>query len=90
MTHLFIKHKVEDYDRWKTSFDSALDFRISHGEIESQVYRDPDDPNDITVISKFIDLDDAKEFAGLSELKEKMTEYGVVEEPTVIFLEEAA
>ncbi len=90
MAYLFIKHKVADYSRWKSSFDEEFDFRTSHGEVESQVYRNPDDPNDITVITKFDDIDTAKEYAGLPELKEKMTELGVLEEPTVIFLEEAA
>jgi len=90
MTQLFIRHKVKDYDSWKEGFDSALDFRTSNGELESQVYRNSDDPNDITVITKFNNIDAAKEYAGLPELKDKMTEIGVLDEPTVIFLEEAA
>ena len=90
MTQLFIRHKVKDYDNWKEGFDSVLDFRTSNGAVESQVYRDPDDSNNITVITKFDNIDAAKKFAGLPELKEKMTEIGVLEEPTVFFLEEAA
>jgi len=89
MVHVLVRHKVEDFDKWKAGFEAALEFRKSSGEKSFQVFQDADDPNLVTVLNEWNDLDSAKKFIGSDELKEKMKAVGVLEPPQVFFLNEA-
>jgi heme-degrading monooxygenase HmoA len=88
MAYTIVRHQVEDYEKWKTVFEGAKEFRKSYGEISTQVFRDTDNPNTVTVLNKWSDLNKAKEFFTLDEIKQKMKESGMVSEPTIHFLNE--
>jgi quinol monooxygenase YgiN len=89
MASMLIHHSVKDYAEWKKVFDSAKDMRTSSGELSTQVYRDANDPNKITVINKWNSLTNAQKFAHSPELKAAMEKAGVVGAPTIYFLNEA-
>ena len=88
MTYAIVRHKVEDYDKWKEAFDAALDFRKDAGEKHFLVCTDCDDKNIVTVMVEWEDLEIAKKFFESDELKEKMKETGVTEEPEIRYVEE--
>jgi heme-degrading monooxygenase HmoA len=88
MAYTLVRHQVEDYAKWKEVFEGASEFRRSYGEQSTQVFRDSDDPNTVTILNKWNDLNKAKEFFTLDEIKQKMKEGGMTSEPTIHFLDE--
>ena len=90
MTFTCIRHKVEDFDKWLEGFNAVVDFRKESGEKSFVVYKDSDDSNIVTVVNEWEDKETAEKFLNSEELKEKMKELGVLEEPTIFFLEEVS
>lgn len=90
MTHLLIKHKVKDYASWKDVFDNFMDFRKSSGEKSFQILHSDQSPNDLTLIFKWDNTNNAKTFLSSDELKSAMQNAGVAEEPEIVFLNEVA
>lgn len=88
MVYTIVRHQVEDFAKWKEVFEGASEFRRSYGEESHQVFRDSDNPNTVTVLNKWNDLNKVKEFFTLDEIKQKMKESGMVSEPTIHFLTE--
>ena len=90
MIYLFIHQLVEDYARWKESFDNHLAARQAGGATgEAYVMRNVDDPNDITVILGWSSLAKARAFSQSVSLQAAMQKAGVIGSPEVRFLETA-
>ena len=64
MATVIIRHKVEDYARWKRGYDEADWLRKQHGITYASVHREETDPKDIIAVHKFRDMKGAKDFAG--------------------------
>jgi len=90
MAHLFIKHKVKDYTAWKKVFDGFIETRKAGGEKSYQILHPDNDPNNLLAIFEWDSLENARRFTGSSELKNAMSNAGVIEQPEVYFLEEHA
>lgn len=89
MVRMFIRHPVEDYDRWRQAYDDFESHRREGGVKGAQVHRNVDDGNDITVWHDFEDAETARAFANDEELKEAMGAAGVAGPPDIWFVEEA-
>lgn len=86
MATLIIRHKVEDYTRWKRGYDDAEWLRKQHGITYASVHREESDPNDIIAVHQFKNMKGAKDFAkALPSLMEKI---GVIGKPEVWFSED--
>ena len=83
-------HKVEDYARWKTEFESGsgIDMRKEAGEKAYQIFHTDDDSNNLAILFEWDSLDNARKFMESNELREKMQKGGVIGEPEIRFLEE--
>ena len=90
MTHVLVKHKVQDYTTWKKVFDDFSDTRKSGGEQSFHILHPESDPNDLTLVFKWDSTENAKKFMNSEELKNTMQRAGVAEAPTITFLNEAA
>ena len=90
MTHLLIKHKVQDYPSWKKTFDGFIDARRAGGEKSFQILHPENEGNNLLVFFEWDNINNAKKFVNSPELKEAMNNAGVVEQPEVYFLEEYA
>ncbi|HZQ22518.1 MAG TPA: hypothetical protein VFA89_06925 [Terriglobales bacterium] len=88
MISVLVHHKVADYQRWKATFDSSLDFRHKAGEQSCRIFFDPDKENDLTLLFEWEDVNLARRFMNSSELRERMKEAGVLDQPTIEFLHE--
>ena len=84
---LATRHTVEDYEKWKTHFDSHTDVRKSAGEQSYQIFHAAGDPNDLVLLFEWDSLDHFKEYLQSEELRASLGESGVVTEPQIIFLE---
>ena len=87
MSMLIIRHKVSDYSKWRPAFDSHSAMQKGAGLSNPRVLHSADDKNEIVIIFDSTDTKKAKEFATSSNLKEVMTKAGVIDVPTMYFLE---
>ena len=86
MKHVFISHKVADFDTWKTHFDAHEPKRQEAGMNAINVFRADEDPNDVTVQMEVNDFESARQFASSPDIKEIMEKAGVISQPEVRFL----
>lgn len=89
MSTIFVRHTVADYDTWKPGFDEHGAVRRDHGLTDAGLYRDIENPNDLTVVLNADDLGRAREFLGSDDLRETMGRLGVVSQPDVWITNEA-
>lgn len=87
MAFLLIRHKVRDFNTWKTGYDDHQPKRTEAGLSEKYLLRSSDDPNEVVILFEAQDLNRAKTFAASSDLREKMQEVGVIDKPDIYFLE---
>ena len=87
MGMLIVRHKVEDYAKWRPLFDGHVAKQKAAGLSHPRVLRSADDKSEIVIIFDDMDTAKAKEFAHSADLKETMTKAGVVDQPTIYFLE---
>jgi hypothetical protein len=51
MVYIHIRHRVEDYARWREGYDNHAPARQAGGAIgEAQVVRNTEDPNEVIVL----------------------------------------
>ena len=90
MVYIYVRHNVEDYARWREGFDKHAPARQASGATdEVYIMRNVDDPNEITAVLGWSDLEKARTFTQSASLKEAMQEAGVTGSPEIRFLEAA-
>ena len=90
MAYMFIRHKVKDYDAWKSVFDFVSDLRERNGERSYQILRQDDGSSSVFALFEWDNLDNARKYAASPELKAAMERAGVTGKPEIFFLEQAA
>jgi hypothetical protein len=89
MAYVLIRHKIEDFAKWKTAFDEHADVRREFGGRECKVFRSAVNQNEVFLLSEWDDLDRAKQFADSQDFKQFLPVAGVVTiPPDFFFLEE--
>ncbi len=84
-----VRHKVKDYAKWRSVFDADEKRRQASGLTNPRVYRSADDKSEIVMIFDIEDMKKAKAFVASPDLKDTMVAAGVVDQPTMFFLESA-
>ena len=67
-----IRHRVADFDAWKTVYDGFAPIQAEHGVHAHQVLRSIENPNDLVVTHTFESREAARAFFAMPELKEAM------------------
>lgn len=88
MPYVFIRHKVEDYEKWKSVFDENRAFRTAGGEKGGRLFHNIDDPSETIIIFRWDTIESARKFTESEDLKKAMQKAGVAEKPDIFFLEE--
>jgi heme-degrading monooxygenase HmoA len=88
MATVLVRHKVNDYAKWKTVLDETKPMAKSSGVRSQRVLRNFANPNEVVVVNEFDDMNAAQKFAQSDELKKAMERAGVAEAPSVLFLNE--
>lgn len=86
MAFVLIRHKVKDFQSWKTGYDAHQPKRTEAGLTEKYVLRGADDANEVVMFFEAQDLNRAKAFMASADLREKMQEVGVIDKPDIYFL----
>jgi hypothetical protein len=89
MPYLLIRHKVEDYAKWKPVFDDHGSTREAAGSKGGYVFRNANDGNEIVILLEIDDIDRCRQLVESEDLKEAMQRSGVADAPDVYYLEEA-
>jgi quinol monooxygenase YgiN len=76
-TIALVRHRVADFDAWKTLYDTLAPIQAEQGVRAHQVLCSNDDRNDVIVTHSFDSLPAAKAFFAMPDLKKWMTEAGV-------------
>jgi len=85
---MIIRHKVRDYGQWRPIFDAHAEMQKAAGLSNPRVYHSADsNKSEIVVVFDTKETKVAKDFGVSTDLKEAMTEGGVVDTPTIYFLE---
>ena len=83
-----LRHKVRDYGQWRPIFDGHVEMQRAAGLINPRVYHSADsNKSEIVVVFDTEDTKKAKDFAASADLKEAMIKAGVLDTPTIYFLE---
>ncbi len=88
MPYVLVRHKVQDYAKWKPVFDEAADSRKAMGSRGGYLYRNADDPNELVVLLEVADLAKARQYVQSEDLREAMQRSGVADQPDIYFLDE--
>ncbi len=88
MPYMLVRHKVEDYNKWKPVFDEHGSVRKQTGSKGGLLLRHADNPNETFVLIEFDTLENAHKFHNDPSLPEAMQRAGVADRPDIYFLEE--
>ena len=87
MGMMIIRHKVRDYGEWRPIFDQHAEMQRGAGLLNPRSIIPPTAISEIVVVFDTEDTKKAKEFAASADLKEAMETAGVLDTPTIYFLE---
>ena len=88
MGMMIVRHKVRDYGQWRPIFDQHAEMQRAAGLINPRVYHFADsDKSEIVVVFDTKDTKKAKDFAASPDLRETMAKAGVMDDPTIYFLD---
>jgi len=89
MPYLLVRHRVEDYERWRLVFDHDHGAaRVQRDSKGGRILRNADDPNELVILLEWDSVENARRFANADELREAIQRAGVSDQPVVYFLEE--
>jgi heme-degrading monooxygenase HmoA len=71
--------KVEDYAKWKPVFDQIAPARKASGGAKSGIlFRDADNPNEITILIEWDTLENARNFIQSEDVKKSLKKSGTI------------
>ena len=88
MINVLVRITVEDLAKWKPVFEKASAIRKSYGAKGSHAFSREGSPNEIFILTKFEDMEQAKKMYQSQELRDAMNEAGVKGPPELTFLNE--
>ena len=78
---MIVKHAVANFDKWRTVYLAHDSMRMAYGITHYRFGRGMDDSNMVVVFDKVADIQKAKDFAMLPNLKDAMQKAGVKGKP---------
>jgi quinol monooxygenase YgiN len=79
---------VENYDHWRSIFDSRDDIRQQHGVQAASVLRSVDNPGELVVLLSWSDLAAAQAFITSPDLRAAMQQARMTAPPQILYLED--
>jgi heme-degrading monooxygenase HmoA len=88
MAFILVSYKIENYKRWKNTFNDAFEMRRQFGEKSYRAFQRSENPKKMVVLLEWDSLASARRFTKSKELHQCMKKAGVVGKPDIIFLKE--
>jgi heme-degrading monooxygenase HmoA len=89
MPYILVRHKVEDYAKWRPAYDEHGAARQASGCKGTHVFRNAEDHNEIVMLLEWDDLENARQLIQSEDLREAMQRSGVTDQPDIHFLDDA-
>jgi hypothetical protein len=86
---LLIRHKVDDYERWKQVFDGDAELRLAHGSRNARIFRNKAEQDEVWLLLEWDDLARARLFLRSEDLADFLNRAGIVGQPDYWCLEES-
>ena len=87
MARVFVKHKVEDFTKWKKTFHNFVSQRKEGGELSYSIGHAPGEPNNLCLMFEWDSVENANAFLSSKELRAAMQEATVSEAPEIFVFE---
>ena len=87
--YILVRHKIRDFTKWKSVYESNSHKRSAAGLIELNVLQNTNDPNEVVLLFKTNDLTLAKTYIESRELIQIMLKAGVADKPDIYFLKDS-
>ena len=88
MAQFIVRHKVQDYNKWKPVFDEHSTTRKAAGSKGGRLYRNAENPLELIILWDWDTLENAQKFGHSPDLRETMMRAGVADQPDVFYLDE--
>lgn len=82
-----IRHRVQDYNRWKEVYDGLSELKMRYGWKRYRVFQVSGDRNDLLVMDEFDSLEQARDFLASKELRDSLHLAGVTGTPDMLLLQ---
>ena len=79
MASIVRRSRVEDYARWKTVYQAGEAARQAAGWRDQEVFRNPDDLNEIVILTEVDDVERARAYAESEEVRRRQRASGLLE-----------
>jgi len=90
MPYVLIRHKIEDYAKWRPEYDEhGASRRKASGCKGTHVFRNSENPNEIVILLEWDELENARQFIQSEDLREAMQRAGVADQPDIYILDDA-
>jgi len=88
MPWVLVRHRIDDYQKWRPIFDGAGALLERSGARSGFVFRNLEAPDELFVLLEWPVLDAARDFMASAALRKEMARAGVAEPPHVWYLDE--
>jgi len=89
MAILLVRHKVADYDQWRSFYDRDGEMRRAAGCTGTHLFRNANDPNEIIINLQWDSVENAEKFLADPAVHQVMQQAGVIGQPDIWFLDDA-
>lgn len=89
MIYVIAQLKLESYDKWKPLFNERSAMRKENGAKEANLFRNSDDPNEVVILFKWDNKENAKKYVESATLLEALQKAGI-KKLKVTYLDEVA
>lgn len=88
MAWIHVRHRVEEYSKWKEAYDQTAPYKRDHGWKRYQIFSVGGDRKDVLVMEEFETLDQADSFLDSPILLEAMGHAGIIGAPEILLVNE--
>lgn len=88
MPYVLVTQRVENYPRWRRSFEDHAEEREEAGSTGGHIFRDVQEKERVTLFLAWDDLDSAREYLHSETVREELEAGGVEGDPQIRYLEE--
>ena len=79
MATIFRRVRVADYQRFREVYDAGAAAREAGGLRDERLFRNPNDPNDILIMSTVADVASARAYGQSDEVRQRQRAAGLLE-----------
>lgn len=90
MSYVLVRHRVEDYEKWKSVFDEQQELRRAEGEQSLKIYQTTKDPNELIILMHWDNLENARHYFNSDSTLASFTEAGVQSPLHIRFIRDEA